>query len=77
MPRLRQVNPARIKRCRLEMLALTQLELAVRLDTHSTRVSRWERGQSEPQMRFVRRMAELAGIEPAWFFERDDEKAAA
>lgn len=67
----------RIKEARREHLAWTQRELAAKLDTDPVNVSRWERGVAEPSLRFVREIAELAGLPVSWFFAEDEAGVAA
>lgn len=51
---------------------MTQRELAVRLNTDPVNVSRWERGVAEPSLRFIREIAEIAGLPVSWFFAEDE-----
>lgn len=65
----------RIRKARLEILGLTQEELAVQLDVLAAQVSRWERGTVAPRPGNLRRLAVLAGKPVSWFYE--DEQVAA
>lgn len=63
------ITGKKIKEARIELLGLTQAELAGRLDIDPVNVSRWERGVTEPRIRHVRAVAEMANVPVAWFFE--------
>ena len=60
---------------RLEVLGLTQSELADKLGIEAVNVSRWERGVVEPRIRHVRGIAELAGLPVAAFFTEKGQAA--
>ena len=72
----------RIEQLRRERLGLTQRELAALLvngrgerGIQQVTVSRWERAEVEPSLRYLRQLAGLADVPVQWFFE-DDEAAA-
>lgn len=59
---------------RLQLLRLTQIEMACVAGVNQSTVSRWERGQLEPsrsEMDAIRQLAAERGIEwdDRWFFE--------
>jgi len=63
-----------VHRIRKEILGLSQGELARVAGTTQSTVSRWERGEMEPdreQMAAIRKLAVERGIqwEDSWFFE--------
>ena len=64
-----------IRRVRLEVLGLTQRELAERLGIESVNVSRWERGVVEPRIRHVREIAGMAGLPVSDFFAENGKAA--
>jgi transcriptional regulator with XRE-family HTH domain len=43
--------------------ALTQRELAHRLDKHQSAIARWERGDVEPSLEMLRKIVEACGLE--------------
>lgn len=49
-----------------EAMELEQVELAERLKTSRTRVSNWERGASEPDFVWAKRLAHVTGA-PWWW----------
>jgi transcriptional regulator with XRE-family HTH domain len=67
----------RIKEAREEHLALTQMELAMKLRSRRGKtpdpvnISRWERGHSEPSLFYIRQLAELTGLPVSWFFSEN------
>lgn len=44
-----------------ERLGLTQAQLALKLDVNRVTVARWESGERRPQLKYMRRLAQLAG----------------
>ena len=72
----------RIREVRLRRLGLTQRELAYKLVSRNgnppdqVNISRWELGASEPSIRYVRQLAELADLPISWFYEEDKEAVA-
>jgi transcriptional regulator with XRE-family HTH domain len=54
----------RLRALRLEKL-LTQVELAERIESTPTEVSRWEQGHRQPQLRMMRRLCDALGVEPS------------
>ena len=57
---------ARIKALR-RTIRLSQAELAKRLGTRQSVVSRWEQGKHVPDDEFIERMAEMSGLTAAQF----------
>lgn len=66
-----------IRRVRVEVLGLTQRELAEQLGIESVNISSWERGVAEPRIKHVREIASLADLPVAAFFSPNGAKAAA
>lgn len=52
---------ARIRRER----GLTQADMAEKLGVHTTQYARWERGESEPRIGMLQKIADALGISPA------------
>jgi transcriptional regulator with XRE-family HTH domain len=59
----------RIKEARVQILGLTQRELARALDVEQVNVSRWEREAATPRPENLRAIAKLAKKPIAWFYE--------
>jgi transcriptional regulator with XRE-family HTH domain len=51
----------------------TQAEVAEGVGVSSRQYLRWEQGQSQPQVRHVRALAEHFGVEPASFYGNGQE----
>lgn len=58
----------RIKECRVAA-GHTQESLARELDVSWLTVSRWERGQNEPPLQQLRKIAETLGVQPSELLE--------
>lgn len=61
----------RIRKVRLEVLGLSQGELARVLGLDQMTVSRWERGISVPRPATLRQIAKLASLPISWFYEEE------
>lgn len=64
MDDLRPAFGRRLRRLR-EQLGLSQEELAERAETHWTYISRIERGQHNPGLNMIGRLAHALGLSPA------------
>lgn len=54
----------KVKAARLRA-GLTQLELSAKLGVTPTTISKWERGVSVPLPRYLRKLAQRFGLQPA------------
>lgn len=63
------VVASRVVKARKELLGLKQRELADVLGLQDITISRWERGESQPDMENLRALAKIVGKPIGWFFE--------
>lgn len=63
----------RLKKARIDA-GMTQGELAEKLDTHATVISRYESGRNQPTIGALYRVAKATGVDVAWIVSEETEE---